>query len=190
MVSPKTLITRSAIVFCLLLAACTPARGGGGGGGGGGNNNGGNNDTGAGAIGCPSSDEFDPSDVFILPDVESGDFVQILVDTVSAATTFDPDLEVYGDPDLTEFVDSADDSVDCTFPPPEFSCPLVEFESEGGNLYLVVGIADSEPCAGRTVNYSLEISVNGQTVDDAELIRDDWNFNDDSTSTDDTEDSM
>lgn len=177
------------ILFAALLTACTPGRRGGNGGGDDDDATENNGDTGEGVLPCPSDESDEWVDVFLLPDPGEGVFLQVAVDTVSAATTFDPDLTVYSDPDLDTRLGEADDSFDCTFPPPEYQCPEVELESPGGNIYIEVGIADFEQCAGNQARYELTIRVNGSTNNDAELIRDDVDRDTDSTQASDDDDS-
>ncbi len=178
----------ASLAVAALLTACTPVRGSGGGGGGG--NNDGGSDSGVGRLPCPTSEETgNYVDVFLLPEPGEGVFVQITVDTVSAATTFDPAVTLYGDPDLNDWIDSADDDFACTFPPPEYECPELEIEAPAGNLYIVVSVADYEQCASSEVRYDLDVRVNGAAAS-VELIGDDELDDDDVTDTEDPEEPM
>lgn len=83
-----------------------------------------------------------------------GGTVSVEVDTVGADTAFDAGLFVSGQDGCA--VLSADDTFDCTFPPPRFSCPAGEFESDGSEYDLVVRHLGN--CAGSTAEYTLRIS--------------------------------
>jgi len=88
--------------------------------------------------------------------------VQVTVDTTSAATTFDP--YAYLTTDLVDFATSpgllevGDDDVDCTFPPPVYSCPQFDTTHIGPAALVIYGYIDN--CNSSSVgNY--EVSVTG-----------------------------
>jgi hypothetical protein len=101
----------------------------------------------------------------------AGQVVTVRADTVDPATAADLRLRVRW-PDGAELLE-ADDDVDCTFPPPAWSCPAAGFSADVAGLYLIeVYVGTSESCADRSqVGYALTV-----TVDDAPaeliLIRD------------------
>jgi len=87
---------------------------------------------------------------------EAGGELQISVDTVSADTAFDPWLFVV-EPDgcTTAF---ADDNFDCTYPPPEYSCPAAAVSTEAGTYQIGV-MAYNGSCAGGSAEYELSINA-------------------------------
>jgi hypothetical protein len=166
--------TRIALLSALALglSACPPSPSGGGGG-----------------VGTADDDDDDatapPTDLEDLPcgedridvweiEVTQGDVVDVRVDTVAAATAFDPALTIkFGVMDnwgLAAFEGTADDEFDCTFPPPEFQCPEGTFTADNtGFLFIEVEIATD--CTSGTGNYRFEVT-GGQ----ADLIRDDFSI--------------
>ena len=106
--------------------------------------------------------------------LNEGDEVTVSVDTVAAATTFDPAAGLYlgTDPDVDPLVGSGDDDFPCTFPPPEYSCPEFSAFAELGGDYAVVvlqlGCADGNELAA----YALRVTVGGSSRS-ATLIGDD-----------------
>ena len=82
-------------------------------------------------------------------------------DTVDAQTAADLRMRVRT-PDGAELAE-ADDDVDCTYPPPQWSCPTHAFTTAAGGLYTVeIYVGTSEACADRTrVNYQLSVTVGG-----------------------------
>jgi hypothetical protein len=91
------------------------------------------------------------------------------VDTVADDTTFDPWMDVievssWGpDPAGTTFgtiLVEANDEVDCTFPPPDFSCPEATLSLDAGDVAVVVG-GDGEPAGSE---YALTVTVDGSPV--------------------------
>ncbi|MDP7113231.1 MAG: hypothetical protein QGH45_14755, partial [Myxococcota bacterium] len=81
----------------------------------------------------------------------AGQTVQLTVDTVAAETSFDPAFYVNGPDGCT--VIEADDSFECTWPPPAYSCPAAEIETVDGE-YLVV-VRSRGACAGAAAEYEL-----------------------------------
>ncbi len=98
-----------------------------------------------------------------------GEGVSVTVDTVSDGTAFDPWMWVNDGESCT--IGEADDSFDCTFPPPKYSCPSVSFTA-AGTAYEVV-VASYGSCAGALGEYALSIdtstdpklTLNGDNVD-------------------------
>jgi hypothetical protein len=98
---------------------------------------------------------------------ESGQTVYLHVDTVDAATAADTRLRVRSSNGRELY--EADDDVDCTYPPPYWSCPEHTFTAAVTGLYFVeVYVGASERCYDHNlVNYQLTVTVDQQ---DAELI--------------------
>jgi len=133
----------------------------------------------AGIMGCSSSDGASfacpeaAGDLWVIESPPPGS-ARILVDTVSRVTAFDPALEVYevvgpaprslgaAEAASVDFIDSADDTFECTFPPPEFECPLLETTFSGAPV--LINVESLGSCAGRTASYELEVLVDGRVV--------------------------
>ena len=180
------------LLLALGLAACTPRRGGGGGGDDDDDATGddddsvgddddsvsddddsvGDDDDATGSGGAqpgdlPCDQDGGIVDVWRIT-LNEGDEVTVSVDTVAAATTFDPAAGLYlgTDPDVDPLVGSGDDDFPCTFPPPEYSCPEFSAFAELGGDYAVVvlqlGCADGNELAA----YALRVTVadGGQAV--------------------------
>ncbi len=79
--------------------------------------------------------------------------VTITVDTVSDGTAFDPYMTVNGPDGCT--IGSSDDAFTCTFPPPNWACPAMDFEAEIGTY--TVDIVSYGDCAGSTAEYALYV---------------------------------
>ncbi len=110
-----------------------------------------------GSLPC-SSDSVDAVlDVYTLTLAEAGD-VTITVDTVADGTAFDPFFWINDTAGCV--VDGADDSFDCTFPPPEYQCPSGTLTAVAGTFQVVVGNYGS--CNGAVGDYSLTV---GATTD-------------------------
>ena len=62
--------------------------------------------------------------------------LEIAVDTVSLDTAFDPRLHIIDEDSC--MVVSADDVFDCSYPPPRYRCPAIEYTFEPGEYRLVV----------------------------------------------------
>jgi len=107
-------------------------------------------------------------------DVDAGDEVYAAVDTVSSSTTFDPAFDVYQGASFTAdapYIAGADDSFECTYPPPEYSCPEIYATVEEGGYYVaVVRVVGS--CVSDLAEYRVIVEVNGSSID-AELVDDD-----------------
>ena len=93
-----------------------------------------------------------------------GESLVLEIDTVSAATTFDPLVTLAElNEAATSFVqlDQGDDEMTCSFPPPQFACPRVEFTvPAGGGVYSFVVAQASENCAGALAEYSVSVTIN------------------------------
>jgi hypothetical protein len=95
----------------------------------------------------------------------AADQMVVEVDTVSAATTFDPYFDVYVGSVFGNVAGGADDSFDCTFPPPNYQCPSDTIDAEAtGNYIIDVAQASSGDCVGSIAEYDLNITVNGLPV--------------------------
>lgn len=93
-------------------------------------------------------------------DAPEGATANILVDTVSSDTAFDIVMWVNGPDSCT--LGYADDTVDCTFPPPAYQCPSMQLEDlDAGTHQIVVAPSSyaSGSCAGDVAEYSLSIQV-------------------------------
>ncbi len=107
--------------------------------------------------------------------LSAGQTLVAQVDTVAAATTFDPAFTLYdpADPDTGEYLGGGDDEFDCTFPPPEYSCPEATYTATTAG---VVGIAvENYGCPGTDALavYVLRVQVNGAAAP-ATLVLDDY----------------
>ncbi|MEZ4318302.1 MAG: hypothetical protein R3F61_12400 [Myxococcota bacterium] len=100
--------------------------------------------------------------------------VTVDVDTVSAATTFDPatfaaEVDTWpSTPDQFQITSlpqlgAGDDEIDCTFPPPQYRCPSMEVESGGADFLVVVLSASPDECAAASGEYVLSAVDAGGT---------------------------
>jgi len=173
-------------LLLLSLIGCPPGRGRGGGGGGDDDDATGDDDDATGDDDDATGDDDDATgddddatgngdatshfgdlpceeeiDVWGL-DLTAGEEVALRVDTVAMGTTFDPAVSLYAapDPDNATFIDSADDSFDCTFPPPEYQCPeLIVVVQETATYGIAV---ENYGCANKDgASYDLQITVGG-----------------------------
>ena len=85
---------------------------------------------------------------------EDGAQVTLSVDTRDADTAFDPAFYVNGPDGCT--ILQADDSFDCTFPPPAYRCPSASFDTQDGTYRVVVLSRGS--CAGDEAGYTLHLT--------------------------------
>jgi len=90
------------------------------------------------------------------------------VDTISAGTTFDPVAWFSADPNFTlsETSPLGDDEFDCTFPPPEWSCP--QLDAPGAGYLVVAGYAENCNSSG-IGSYSVSGPLGAQAADDIEV---------------------
>jgi hypothetical protein len=142
----------------LALAACGPSRGGSSGSGSGDDDDDDDDGLSDGREDIPCGD-VEYWDVWRVP-VAAGNAVTLRIDTVAAATTFDPSFNVlFGTSnayEAAEYIDDADDTFDCTFPPPEYQCPELELElEEDGFLFVEAQIAGD--CVGDVAAYVFEV---------------------------------
>ena len=100
-------------------------------------------------------------DVWAL-DLSAGETVTLRVDTVAAASTFDPGLTLFAtpDPDNADGLAFGDDDFDCTFPPPKYQCPEIVFTAEETDTF---GISvENYGCFNKDgASYDLQIAVDG-----------------------------
>lgn len=75
---------------------------------------------------------------------------------MSDATAFDPRAWI-NDPDGCTAA-SADDSFDCTYPPPTYACPGIMLSDLSDGTYSVV-VSSYGDCAGTTADYSLQVHL-------------------------------
>ena len=107
-----------------------------------------------GSLPCPADGDESALDVYTITLANAGD-VTITVDTVAADSTFDPFFWVN---DTAEcIVSGADDSFDCTFPPPKYQCPSGTFSGVAGTFQIVVGTYGG--CEGDTSDYKLTVGA-------------------------------
>ena len=78
--------------------------------------------------------------------------VQLAADTVADATAFDPHLYIAGGDEC--LIGYADDSFDCTYPPPDFQCPAVDLGVLAAGSY-TVSVRSYGSCAGTSAEYEL-----------------------------------
>jgi len=101
-------------------------------------------------------------------DVTAGQELKVIVDTVSAATTFDPVvlLSYEQGPIFVDYEFWISDTIPCSFEPPNGAlCPLLEWTTtEAGTLAVIVDVAEF-PCADKNLaEYRLDISLDGEAV--------------------------
>lgn len=111
------------------------------------------NEVGADDIACDGS----VVDVWTF-DGDGGE-VSIMVDTVSDATAFDIYMWVNDGDECT--IAGEDDTVDCTYPPPQYQCPSVTFTSAAETYQVVVASYDN--CAGSIGEYTLKIDMDSDS---------------------------
>lgn len=89
--------------------------------------------------------------------VEATSVITVTVDTVSAATTFDPQLYLARTPGVyTNPIVLADDDFECAFPPPAFSCPQATLAA--GTYEIGVGRGSVDGCVSGFASYAFEIA--------------------------------
>ena len=124
------------------------------------------NFTTAGSLPCPADGDESALDVYTITLAGAGD-VTITVDTVAADSTFDPYFWINDSAEC--IVSGADDSFDCSFPPPEYQCPSGTFSGVAGTFQVVVGTYGG--CEGTTSDY--EITVGAAVDPSLTLVEDD-----------------
>jgi len=104
---------------------------------------------------CDGSSGYDwyySVDVWSLATVP-GETVSVTVDTTSSSTAFDPHMWINDGSSCA--LAYADDSFDCTYPPPKYSCPSASFTA--ADVAYEVVVASYGSCAGALGEYSLSI---------------------------------
>jgi len=86
-------------------------------------------------------------------DAAAGAELTLSVDTVATDSAFDPAFYVNGPDGCT--ILQADDSFDCTYPPPAYRCPSARLTTEQGAYRVVVTSRGS--CAGDEAGYVLHV---------------------------------
>jgi hypothetical protein len=90
----------------------------------------------------------------------AGQTYTVTVDTVNAESAFDP-LMVLTDGE-TCMLGSGDDDIDCTYPPPTYSCPSQVIEGTGAPVWIfVTSLGD---CAGTSSDYVLKVDYSSITA--------------------------
>ncbi len=84
-----------------------------------------------------------------------GSVFSVVVDTVAENTAFDPWMWINDPSQCTS--DWADDTFDCTFPPPSYTCPAIDLTVSEGTYQVVVHSYGS--CAGTTGEYELRVDA-------------------------------
>jgi hypothetical protein len=99
-------------------------------------------------------------DVWSIHAPRPGTTVTVTVDTVSAATAFDPELCISTTTSSASCFVSADDNVPCTFPPPAFACPTITTTLPSVATYYILVESGSNNLnfAGATGNYVLSVT--------------------------------
>lgn len=102
--------------------------------------------------------------------VDETQTVDIAVDTVSADTTFDPRVMVMNTEGCV--VGSADDSFECSYPPPAYSCPAVSMELEPGT-YTILVTSFIDGCVDGVDEGEYKLRVDSETPIRPTLVEDD-----------------
>ena len=100
-------------------------------------------------------------------DVTAGQQVVVRADTTAASTAAD----LFFDVDCPDESVSADDEVDCTFPPPAFRCPQATFTAPATGT-CTVQVRNFETCASNT-SAAYSLTVTRDTVPARIALRDD-----------------
>ena len=162
------------LLFSFAISACPPTPRGGGGDDDDDdddNNNNNNNDDDDSVLDDDDDSVGDDNDMSIpcsdgtladvwIANLPGGD-VTFRIDTVAAGTAFDPALDIHATLD-PPFEDAAlaggDDEFDCTFPPPDYSCPSATVDGTGNVALVVMNLGS---CAGATGEYRIESDPGG-----------------------------
>lgn len=123
-----------------------------------------------GVLSCSFS-AFGTQQVWLLDAPAAGE-LDVQVDTIAPGTAFDPALRVVrfetaptsaSQIDSGSTLGSADDSFECTFPPPSFECPRVTTTlSDASPIAVAVRAVGS--CAGGVGEYDVIATLDGQPV--------------------------
>jgi len=123
---------------------------------------------------CEGDKSDETVDVWSLS-MSAGQTLVVQVDTVAAATTFDPAVTLYGtpDPDNGTYLTSGDDDFDCTFPPPEYRCPEATTTTEAATTVGI--IVENYGCPGTSAlsEYVLRAQLDGSAATPT-LVMDDY----------------
>jgi hypothetical protein len=123
-----------------------------------------------GTVECASSVHGDIYEVALV----TGDVLQVSVDTVDAATAFDPWLTVLGPDGCIPLV--ADENFACAFPPPTgFNCPSGEFVATADGTYqiMIANYPIEGSCAdGVAGAYDLQVASAQNPVQEVTLVGD------------------
>lgn len=112
--------------------------------------------TGMGSLPCDATSSGEERQDVWAFEADAGAVVTVSVDTVDAATAFDPGLSLAGED--TCWLGGVDDAFSCTYPPPAFGCPAATFTAPASGTYYAL-VAAFVSCAGDTAGY--EIGVEG-----------------------------
>lgn len=95
-------------------------------------------------------------------DLQASQRVEVVIDTLSASTTFDPGAALYRDGTFSSGsdFDVGDDEVDCTAPPARFSCPRLDYEVAQAARYVVQVVVNGQ-CAGGLAEYRIRMAIDG-----------------------------
>ncbi len=107
--------------------------------------------------------------------VGAGQTLVAQVDTVAAATTFDPAVTLYAtpDPDNGTYLTNGDDEFTCTSPSPEYSCPEATTTAKAaGTIGIIV---QNYGCPGTSAlsEYVLRVQLDGAAAPPT-LVMDDY----------------
>ncbi len=129
-------------------------------------------------VGAPGAEESVPCDFDVGGDVWTlvvapGDEVTVVVDTLDAATTFDPRFRLVDE--VGGFLTSGDDECECAFPPPgDYLCAEATYIADmDALLELHVASFIGDACVDGTLGtYALRVAVDGVPIDPALAVDD------------------
>ena len=89
-----------------------------------------------------------------------------MVDTISLATAFDPSFRFYPDPpQYGGSLLAGDDEFDCTFPPPNYSCPEGSMEiNDSGSWFVEIRNEGSCVTGLSAGEYVITVTLDGASV--------------------------
>ena len=114
--------------------------------------------SGIGTLPC-ANDAFDVWSVH----ADFGDFLEVEVDTIGSSSTFDPAMQVFDSTDVDSgaVLNSADDSFECSYPPPQYQCPYVGLITPTTGTYgIKVFRASGCPDGTGTASYEVRVLLN------------------------------
>ena len=91
-------------------------------------------------------------------EAEVGQQIWVTVDTIAADTAFDPQVYVTGPSEC--IVGSADDTFDCSYPPPSYQCPSLSFTADEAGTYRVV-VRSLGSCVSDEGAYAVDVRTAG-----------------------------